>query len=232
MKYTLALICLLTLSSMKAQEKFNGNLAEYCSEAVEHFDEIPAERKAQLDDLALYVYETMQQDQRTSLTFICTHNSRRSHMAQLWAAAGAAYYGIENVHCFSGGTEATAFNPSAIDALERAGFKITKIQVGKNPVYEASWHSSGKSFRMYSKKYDDHANPAKDFAAVMVCSDADKNCPYVAGATTRLAIPYEDPKAFDGTPSESAMYDERCRQIAIEMLYTMRQVKERMIREN
>ncbi|MCK4776283.1 MAG: protein-tyrosine-phosphatase, partial [Candidatus Krumholzibacteria bacterium] len=59
----------------------------------------------------------------------------------------------------------------------------------------------------------------EDFCAVMTCSQADKNCPVVVGASMRVAIPYDDPKAFDGTDQEAANYDERCRQISREMLY-------------
>ena len=77
---------------------------------------------------------------------------------------------------------------------------------------------------MWSKKYDHPSNPTENYAAIMVCTDADQNCPYIPGAT-RLAIPFDDPKTFDGTPSESSKYDERCLQIATEMLYVMNQVK-------
>ena len=46
-----------------------------------------------------------------------------------------------------------------------------------------------------------------------------KVCPIVAGADFRIALPFEDPKAFDDTPLESEKYTERCRQIGREMLY-------------
>ena len=48
----------------------------------------------------------------------------------------------------------------------------------------------------------------------MTWSQADESCPIVRGAAYRVAIPYDAPKAFDGTKRESAKYDERCRQTA------------------
>tara|TARA_B110000037_G_C16974183_1_gene446315 strand:+ start:82 stop:528 length:447 start_codon:yes stop_codon:yes gene_type:complete len=145
-------------------------------------------------------------------------------MAQLWAAAAAEYYGIKSIQSFSGGTEATAFNKNAIDAMERAGFQITMTHKGNNPIYEAMYSKNSETHKMWSKKFDDSLNPSENFAAVMVCSDADQNCPFVPGAT-RISMPFDDPKAFDGTNIESAKYDERCNQIAIEILYVMHQVK-------
>ena len=210
---------------MNTEKNLSSLLAQYCDEAVKGFDQISEKRKLPLDALAQYILSSIQAEGSINLTFICTHNSRRSHMAQLWALTAAAYYGIENVQSYSGGTEATAFNKSAIKAMEGAGFQITKTQDGSNPVFEVLLSQNSKSHKMWSKKYDDPLNPSKNFAAVMVCSDADQNCPFVPGAT-RIAIPFVDPKSFDGTPSEAAMYDERCMQIATEMLYVMRQVKE------
>jgi len=42
---------------------------------------------------------------------------------------------------------------------------------------------------------------------------------YCAWGAARFALPYDDPKQSDGTPTEVKTYDERCRQIAREMLY-------------
>ena len=61
----------------------------------------------------------------------------------------------------------------------------------------------------------------------MSCSQADRNCPLVPGCAARIALPYDDPKDFDGTDREAAMYDERCRQIAREMLFVFSQVTTR-----
>lgn len=211
----------------KPSVELNETLATFVEAVVKDFDAIAPERKAQLDKLALYVKTQRAAGETAKLTFICTHNSRRSHMSQLWAAVGAAYYGLDGVETFSGGTESTAFNPRAVAALERAGFKISKPEAdADNPHYKVSYAANGPELEAFSKKYDDPPNPKADFAAVMTCSQADKNCPFVEGAEYRVAIPYVDPKASDGTPEESATYDERAKQIATEMFYAMSRVDE------
>lgn len=208
---------------MNTHQGLLPEINSYSVAAIRQFDGVPAQRRVLLDRLAGYIAEHRN---GAMLSFICTHNSRRSQVAQLWAAAAAAYYGIGHVHCFSGGTEATAFHRNAIAALKRMGFKIEMVQPGKNPVYEASWSESAPPMKMFSKKYDDRANPGAGFAAVMVCSHADANCPFVPGVAARVALPYEDPGAHDGTGSEEAMYDKCCMEIAVEMLYAMHRAKE------
>jgi len=145
-------------------------------------------------------------------------------MAQIWAAASAAHYEIPGVASYSGGTEATAFHPNAVDAIRRAGF-VVDDPGGENPRYEVRFSEATAPVHCFSKVYDDPANPQKDFAAVMTCSQADAACPVVHGAALRVPITYEDPKAADGSPEEPAVYDERCRQIGREMLYLMSRVR-------
>jgi protein-tyrosine phosphatase/arsenate reductase len=181
------------------------------------FESIPAERRELLYDLASYVRGQLDARTPARLTFICTHNSRRSHISQIWAQTAAAYYGIEGVETFSGGTEATSFNTRAVAALRRAGFEIHAKSRGDNPVYEVRHRDGGPSMEVFSKVYSDRPNPSRDFCAVMTCSQADAACPHVRGASHRIAIPYDDPKAFDGSEQEEAMYDESCRQIGREM---------------
>ncbi len=183
---------------------------------------IPAERKESLDLIAAFVKERKAAGVTADLTFICTHNSRRSHLSQLWAATAAWSFGQDHVRTYSGGTEATAFNPRAVAAVERAGFQVVKPE-GKNPVYEVSFANEHAAERCWSKVYNDPANPQKEFCAVMTCSEADKNCPIVFGAMDRISLPYNDPKEADGTPEEATRYDERCLQIAAELWYAMQQ---------
>ena len=192
---------------------------------TEEFDQIPEARKKALKKLALFVEEKVNARENAELIFKCTHNSRRSHISQIWAQAAAAYYEIPNVICCSGGTEATAFNPRAVKAMEAVGFKITKTSEGTNPLYEVRYADDVTPVKAFSKKYDGEGNPKAGFAAVMTCSHADQNCPTVTGATVRLSIPYDDPKEFDGTAQEAAKYDERVHQIGREVLYAFSLVK-------
>jgi len=145
-------------------------------------------------------------------------------MCQLWAATAAAYFGVPHVENFSGGTEVTAFNARAVAALRRAGFGIDEPAPTQNPRYRVRFHSAGPELECFSKVYRDATNPRSDFCAVMTCSQADKQCPIVAGASERIALPFDDPKAFDGTPQETSKYDERCQQIARELLFVFSQV--------
>jgi len=188
-------------------------------------DEIPPERKRSLKKVALWIRTQLDSGQKPKLVFICTHNSRRSHISQLWAKAAAQVYGVDGVEAFSGGTEATAFNPRAVAALNRAGFEISKATDGDNPRYIVRFGPKAPPAEAFSKVYTDPANPQTGFAALMTCSQADKNCPTVEGAAFRVAIPYEDPKAFDGTEEEALAYDARTTKISREMLFLFSMVR-------
>jgi arsenate reductase len=189
------------------------------------FDQIPDSRKLILNELTEFVSGKSKLDQVAKLNFICTHNSRRSHISQIWAQTAAQYFGIGDVACYSCGTEATAFNPRAVHAMKEAGFDIQIFKDGSNPVYKVTFSNNAPALTVFSKRYDDEFNPKKDFAAIMTCSHADENCPLVSGAIKRIALTYDDPKDFDGTPQESAKYTERVQEIGREILYAFSQVK-------
>jgi arsenate reductase (thioredoxin) len=205
-------------------ERLNEKLNHYVASRVGEFDGIPPERRDQLRKLASFIRDKVRANRPARLVFICTHNSRRSQISQLWAATAAAYFGVPGVESFSGGTEVTAFNSRAVAALRRAGFAIDDPATTQNPRYRVQFHSNGSELECFSKRYGDAPNPKTDFCAVMTCSVADKHCPIVAGASERISLPFDDPKAFDGTPQETGKYDERCRQIAREILFTFSQV--------
>jgi protein-tyrosine-phosphatase len=195
-------------------------LDSYVSRRVSEFDGIPTERRALLEKLARYVDGCKTKSEGAKLVFICTHNSRRSHMSQIWAQAAAHYNNVANVKTFSGGTEATAFHVNAVAAMRRAGFVIEEESPGYNPTYSVRFNDDLPPMRAFSKVFGEPPNPTLDFGAVMTCSQADEACPTVAGASFRIAVPYEDPKDLDGTGREAQTYDERCRQISREMLWT------------
>lgn len=189
------------------------------------FDLISDERRSILRALAIYVKSKQQQNETVRLNFICTHNSRRSHISQLWAAVSAHYYGIPRVETFSGGTEATAFNPRAVEAMRAVGFNIVKTSDGANPIYQVQYSSEAPPLEVFSKTYDHPANPDKNFAAVMTCSHADENCPFIPGSETRIPLTYDDPKDFDDTPMEKTKYEERVHQIGREILFAFSLLK-------
>ncbi len=202
---------------------FYPELVSYIDGIIQEAGQIPPERKDLLGRLADYIRKKKDKGEAVKLTFICTHNSRRSHISQIWAAAAAAWYGLDYIITFSGGTEATAFNPRAVSAMEQAGFQIENPG-GDNPHYQVNFSEEASPVECFSKTFDDPFNPEKGFAAIMTCSDADENCPFIPGVEIRLPLTYDDPKEADGTPQETARYDERVRQIGREIFYAMQLV--------
>ena len=184
---------------------------------------ISDERKAILQVLIDYVQQKVDHNQEINLNFICTHNSRRSQFSQIWGKVAAAYHGIA-INSFSGGVEVTAFNERAVASIKRFGFKVSREGEG-NPKYFVFYSDDEDPIIAFSKVYDDPANTPKGFAAVMTCSHADENCPFIPGAEARIPVRYEDPKAFDDTEKEAEMYDTRSLQIASEMLYVFSRIK-------
>jgi hypothetical protein len=135
----------------------------------------------------------------------------------------AAYYGLHEVRCHSGGTAPSAFNPRTVAALEAFGIEVKPTgddaprgdAAAANPVYRVRWgrtdRSGGTEFesKEFSKLYSDASNPQTGFAALMVCGEADAACPIVKGASLRISMPYLDPKIYDDSAYESDKYAER-----------------------
>jgi arsenate reductase len=186
------------------------------------FAAISTERLQLLDEMAVYLQEKISNRKEIRLNFICTHNSRRSQFSQIWAQTAAAYYGIE-AYCYSGGVEVTAFNPRAVDAIQRDGFKVVKKE-GENPLYFVFYSEEEDPIVTFSKVVEDAVNATKEFAAVMTCDHADENCPFIPGAEKRFPLRFEDPKAFDDSPLEEKMYSERSHQIGAELFYLFEKV--------
>ena len=188
-------------------------------------DTITTERKEILQPLIDYIQTKATNNQEIRLNLICTHNSRRSHLSQVWAQTAAAFYDVKNVFCYSGGTEATAMFPVAAQTLAQQGFQIKTIAEGKNPVYAIKYAENQHPIIGFSKTFDDDFNPQSEFVAIMTCSSADVGCPFIAGAEKRILITFEDPKAFDNTPQQAEKYEERSLQIATELFYVFSQIK-------
>ena len=215
-------------------------LRPYVKEVATELALVSAERKVVLDEIAATVASRLEHEKEANLTFICTHNSRRSHMSQIWLQTAACFYGFDKVHAWSGGTDVTACNCRTVTAMRRVGFEIKDATgntmkdaikdspKGENPLYLVRYAENRSPIRTYSKRYDADANPKRDFIALMTCSSADKSCPVVEGAIARFAIHYADPRLCDDTPIETTAYNERCREIAREMFYIMSEVRRRI----
>lgn len=195
------------------------SIKAYCDSLIKDFSAISDSRKELLKKISNYIVTQKKENKSVNLVYICTHNSRRSHFGQVWAHVASRYYNISNVHSFSGGTEATAFNINAINALKKIGFDVQALNAEKNPSFHLSFDEKEKPIVCFSKVYDNPINPQKEFAAIMTCSDAEENCPFIPGVELRIGTTYDDPKMFDNTPFQEDKYNERCRQIALETFY-------------
>lgn len=197
------------------------------SQTLEKITEISVsnERKEVLQPLIDFIQNKVNSKDTIRLNFICTHNSRRSHLSQIWAQTMAFHFEVPNVFCYSGGTEATAMFEKVSETLTNQGFEILKLSENTNPVYALKYDANEATVIGFSKKYDDSFNPEKGFAAIMTCSSADEGCPFIFGAEARIPIRYEDPKVFDGTDLMNAKYEERSLEIASELFYVFSQIK-------
>ena len=198
----------------------NTLIQKYCDDRIAEFSSISDERKTLLTKLANYISEKSKKAEPIHLVYICTHNSRRSHFGQVWAHIASRYFDVPNVFTYSGGTEATSFNINAINALKRVGFEISsEDSISSNPRYHLRFDDSEAPIICFSKVYDHIDNASSGFAAIMTCSDAEQNCPFIPGVELRIGTTYDDPKAFDHTPQQDEKYSERCAQIAREVLF-------------
>ncbi|MEY4853155.1 MAG: hypothetical protein RLY64_95 [Bacteroidota bacterium] len=182
-------------------------------------------RKEILQPLVQYLQGKVDRNETIRLNFICTHNSRRSHLAQIWAQAMAHQIGIRNFFSYSGGTESTAVFPVVLEVLEKQGFQIQALSHSENPVYSIKYASNEMPLICFSKEYHHPFNPKGEFAAVLTCDSADEGCPLVLGADARFPIKYQDPKIFDGTDLQKRKYTERSLEIASEMYWIFNSIK-------
>ncbi|WP_143885589.1 low molecular weight phosphatase family protein [Chryseobacterium binzhouense] len=198
-------------------------IEDRCEILSKNFKEINPERKALLEKLADHIQRKINENKEINLVYVCTHNSRRSHLGQVWAKVAANFFGF-NVNTFSAGTEATAFNQNAINALIYSGFDVKKTDETNNPKYEVHF-GDGKFNLCFSKTIEDESLPKENFVAVMTCGDADENCPFIPGCDLRIGTTYFDPKSYDNSILQDEKYTERSNQIAMECLYIFSMIR-------
>jgi len=179
-------------------------------------------RKKTLLNISNYIKEKVLKKNVVNLVFICTHNSRRSQLAQVWSYVAINYYKLENIKVFSGGTEVDVFNFNVINSLKKSGLIIETIKKNK---FLIKISEQNKGLKYYSKKYDSKDNPKSDFLAIMTCSNADEKCSIIRGSEKKTFLPYKDPKTSDGSGNEKKIYDQTCFYIAQEMFLIMKNVK-------
>ncbi len=198
----------------------NKILQSYVQGLTSKFGSISEKRKEVLTLIAKEIAHRRNQNQDVAITVVCTHNSRRSQLGEIWIETACQYYGIDGIKAFSGGTEVTAFNIRMVVALRHVGFHLHTEQPGDNPRYElTALTSSARQHLLFSKTYNDPFNPQERFIAIIVCGEADEACPTVFGASARYSLPYLDPKEFDDTPFEHEAYLDKVEEMGIEFLF-------------
>ena len=159
-----------------------------------------------------------------NINFICTHNSRRSQLGQMWAFF-ASHYFVLNIFSFSGGTEVTALHRNIARTLKEVGFSFSVKKFShQNPFYRVSFEGTKDFILGFSKTFDHPINKSP-YIAIITCNSADQNCPYIAEATHRFHLPYTDPKEFDGSQNQEAAYLKTNERIAAEVYFIFDRVK-------
>lgn len=194
---------------------------------LEDADRIPAERLKILHSLSSHIRKRLQGRDPVRINFICTHNSRRSQIAQVWAHTAAAAFQVPRIETGSGGTETTAFHPFALRAMRTLGFRTTETDAPENagnPRYTLTIGTGTPSLVCWSKRLEDTFPSDARFLAVMTCSDADRTCPVVPGAMARIPLTFADPKRSDGSGREQQEYLKTAVNIGRELLQVFRNV--------
>lgn len=189
------------------------NHADYLTTS---FDLIDPEHYAAMEQLADWISENWTPNKPLHVLTTCTGNSRRSILGAMMGNLAASYYGFDNIRFYSGGTTPSAFNKRTITCLKDIGFQI--VATGKeaergdptipNPQYIVRWGKEMEATE-FSKNYKDKSNPQSGFAAILVCNEADAECPIVTGASIRISMTFLDPKSYDDGFYESRKYAER-----------------------
>ena len=217
------------------RNKLNKQLSAHAEFLTTSFDMIDELHRETGTKLSKWIADNYKADTQLHLTIVCTGNSRRSMMGSSMGNLAAAYYGMPNIQFHSGGTAPSAFNQRTVKTLRGIGFEIDptgkEAERGNsktpNPIYRVAW-GEGLEILEFSKRYADDSNPQSGFAALMVCSEADSECPNVKGAALRLSLPYLDPKIYDDGIFEDAKYAERRDDIGRFMLSMMAQARREM----
>lgn len=214
------------VNTFDMNEKINSNWKLKIEHLSENENNILPARKEELIRLSEIINQQLTSKELLNLVFVCTHNSRRSQLAELMLRTGLSYFGQAErklLHIYSAGTEETAFNIRMVNALGRFGFIVKEIKEGDNPKYTIYQEGIQKQ-PMFSKVYNSEALPSNDLIAIMVCDHAAETCPYIPGVDKRITLTFKDPKAYDDTPQEMQAYDDKVLEIGREMMFLAKHI--------
>jgi arsenate reductase len=115
---------------------------------------------------------------KATVLFLCTGNSARSQMAEALLRKRAG----DRFDAYSAGTEPKGMNPLTVRAMNEIGIDI-----------------SGQR----SKGVKEYLGRLPVDYLIVVCGDAEQNCPTTwPGMRTRMFWPFDDPAAEEGTEKE------------------------------
>jgi len=179
-----------------------------------------------LKSIALFISDEIQTRNKININFISPHNSRRSQLLQIWGNYAAHYFILKNIKSFSGGTAVTSFYRNTVKTLQEVGFKFQISEFShQNPKYIISYENCANPIKGFSKYFDDTHNE-KPFIAIVSCSKTEKNCPMISDTIKKFNLPYNDPTKYDNTLNKAEKYLESNKQIAGEIHYIFKIIKQ------
>ena len=197
-------------------------LLAYLNQRAAEFEQIPDERKADLARLADYIRQRQAGDGGARITFICTHNSRRSHLAQVWAQVAAYYYAVPRCPPIP----AARRSPRSTRERQRP-FNVpvcgSRPTNPPQPIRAIEWRPviAGRRSSVTRSGLTKLPIPRAASPPCLTAPKPTRPARWSAVAICDCRSAMMTPKAADGTAEEAAVYDQRSRQIGREMLYVM-----------
>lgn len=225
----------LEMATPPSRQRLTPELCRHAALLTTSFDMIESEHLQSINQLSDWIAKNWTPDSTLHVLITCTGNSRRSILGASMGNLAAAYYGFDNIRFHSGGTIPSAFNKRTIATLKEIGFQIEptgdEAERGDsktpNLIYLVKW-GKGLEAVEFSKRYNVKTNPQSDFSAIMVCSEADQECPTVPGASLRISMTFIDPKLYDEGAFEKSKYAERRDDIGRNFLAVMANARRKL----
>ena len=167
----------------------------------------------QKDRLELIANELNKKIKETNvLVFLCTHNSRRSQICEVWGSIFSLIYKKE-ILINSAGTIKTSVHKEIFNVLKKCGVSVNENEeiAFKNLL-----------IKLKSKTLDQI--DAKKFIAIMTCSDAEKSCPIDSRSVKNINMFFKDPKVYDNTKYMEEEYLKTNSNIAEELNYIFKRI--------
>ena len=167
-------------------------------------------RKKRLDNIASVINENL--NKTRSIVFLCTHNSRRSQICEVWGKVFAEIY-RKKININSAGAFKTVVHSQVYESIVKCGLIVNN----KKEIF-----FDKKKFKLNSKTTD--SITMKNFIAVMTCSDAEKSCPHDPKSIRNIKMFFNDPRIYDETDKMSREYLKTTTYIAEELNYIFKNI--------